>query len=52
MTQEPKFKLDMPFEEALERFASVNIKDITEIEGEISNGKKIKSLKRGSFFIG
>ncbi len=27
----------MPLEEVLERFASVNIKDITEIEEEISD---------------
>jgi hypothetical protein len=39
MDKETNLKLNMPFDEALERFSSVNIKDITEIE-EISNGKK------------
>ncbi len=42
MTKETKhekpIKLDMHFDEALERFTSVNIKDITEIEEEVSNG--------------
>lgn len=37
---EQSLKLDMPFNEALERFSSVNIKDITEVDEEISNGKK------------
>ena len=32
MTKEINLKLNMPSEEALERFSSVNIKDILEIE--------------------
>lgn len=39
MTKESNLKLNIPFDEALERFSSVNIKDITEIEPE-TNGKK------------
>ncbi len=30
MTQEPKLKLDMPFKEAIKRFASVSKKEIKE----------------------
>jgi uncharacterized protein (DUF433 family) len=41
MKKEQSLKLNMTFEEALERFSSVNIKDITEIE-EISNDKQKK----------
>lgn len=36
---EQSLNLDMPFDEALKRFTSVNIKDVTEIEPE-TNGKK------------
>jgi len=32
MRKETNLKLNIPFEEALERLASVNIKDISEIE--------------------
>jgi hypothetical protein len=39
MRKETNLKLNIPFEEALERLASVNIKDISEIE-EASNIKK------------
>lgn len=32
MTKDTNLKLNMPFDEALENFVSINIKDILEIE--------------------
>ena len=47
MIKETKLQLKIPFDEALKRFASVNIKDIIEIEPEI-NGKSLHLLLNGT----
>ena len=40
MTKEQIIKLSISFDKALERFISVNIKDITEIEEEVAQWGK------------